>query len=180
MFNAPLSSFFQNLLTLLVILLLSECNFYSKNESIKIKPIFKQKLFNLYIYPLFDSMDPFMLFWTFLIGIIVGVIGGISLVYRAAVSPLHHKIEKLSTEKQSLSTTYGKITEQFAPFMNNYPYSTKHFRFIGSPIDGIQFNENQILFVEFKTNKSKLTNTQNKIKKLVKERKIAWFEFRMK
>ncbi len=121
-----------------------------------------------------------MMFWVFLIGIIFGVIAGITLIYRAAVSPLHKKINRLTTEKQSLSTTYGKITEQFAPFMKDYPYSTKNFRFIGSPIDGIQFNENQILFVEFKTNKSKLTKTQNKIKKLVKEGKIAWFEFRMK
>lgn len=90
------------------------------------------------------------------------------------------KIEKLTSEKQSLSTTYGKITEQFAPFMKNYPYHTQGFRFIGSPIDGIQFNDDQILFVEFKTNKSKLTNTQNKIKKLVSNGKIAWFEFKIK
>jgi|GEM_PF-560367 len=121
-----------------------------------------------------------MMFWIFLIGIIVGVIGGITLVYRTAVSPLHKKIGKLTTEKQSLSTIYGKITEQFAPFMKDYPYSTQNFRFIGSPIDGIQFNDNQILFVEFKTNKSKLTNTQNKIKKLVNNGKIVWFEFRNK
>ena len=121
-----------------------------------------------------------MTFWIFLIGIIFGVIAGITLVYRAAVSPLHKKIDRLTTEKQSLTTTYGKITEQFAPFMKDYPYSTQNFRFIGSPIDGIQFNDGEILFVEFKTNKSKLTTTQNKIKKLVNEGKIAWFEFKMK
>ena len=121
-----------------------------------------------------------MIFWIFLIGIIFGVIAGITLIYRAAVSPLHKKINRLKTEKQSLSTTYGRITEQFAPFMKNYPYNAQNFRFIGSPIDGIQFNDNQILFVEFKTNKSKLTNTQKKIKKLVKEGKINWFEFKMK
>ncbi len=121
-----------------------------------------------------------MMFWIFLIGIIFGVIVGITLVYRAAISPLHKKINRLTTEKQSLSTTYGKITEQFAPFMKNYPYPTQNFRFIGSPIDGIQFNDNEIIFIEFKTNKSKLTNTQNKIKILVNEGKIRWFEFKMK
>jgi len=124
-------------------------------------------------------MDPFMTFWVFLIGIIFGVIAGLTLVYRAAVYPLHRKIEKLTSEKQSLSTTYGKITEQFAPFMKNYPYPTQNFRFIENPIDGIQFNDNQILFVEFKTNKSKLTTTQNKIQKLVKDGNVAWFEFTM-
>lgn len=121
-----------------------------------------------------------MIFWLFLIGIIVGLIIGLTIVYKSAVYPLKKKIDKLTYEKQSLSTTYGKITEQFAPFMKEYPYNSQNFRFIGSPIDGIQFNENNILFVEFKTNKSKRTSTQNQIKKLIENGKIVWFEFRMK
>ena len=125
-------------------------------------------------------MDPLMTFWIFLIGIIAGLMLGVTLVYRTAISPLHKKVEKLSSEKQSLSTIYGKITEQFAPFMKKYPYSTENFRFIGNPIDGIQFEDDHIIFVEFKTSKSKLTPIQNRIKKLVKEGKIKWFEFRMK
>ncbi len=125
-------------------------------------------------------MDPLMTFWLFLIGIIVGLMLGVTLVYRTAISPLHKKIEKLSSEKQSLSTIYGKISEQFAPFMKKYPFSSKNFRFIGNPIDGIQFEDDHIIFVEFKTSKSKLTPIQNNIKKLVKEGKIKWFEFRMK
>lgn len=127
-----------------------------------------------------DKMDPLMTFWVFLIGIIVGVIFGITLVYRAAISPLHKKIEKLSSEKESPSTAWGKTTEQFASSMEKYPYSTENFQYIGSPIDGIQFEDDQILFVEFKTEKSKLNVKQNKIKKLVKEGKVKWFEFKMK
>lgn len=125
-------------------------------------------------------MDPLMTFWVFLIGIIIGVIFGITLVYRVAISPLHKKIEKLSSEKESSSTAWGKTTEQFASSMEKYPHSTENFRYIGSPIDGIQFEDDQILFVEFKTDKSKLNAKQNKIKKLVKEGKIKWFEFKMK
>ncbi len=127
-----------------------------------------------------DKMDPLMTFWVFLIGIIIGVIFGITLVYRVAISPLHKKIEKLSSEKESLSIAYNKITEQFASSMEKYPYSTENFRYIGDPIDGIQFEDDQILFVEFKTEKSKLNVKQNKIKKLVKEGKVKWFEFKMK
>ncbi len=127
-----------------------------------------------------DKMDPLMTFWVFLIGIIIGVIFGITLVYRAAISPLHKKIEKLSSEKESSSTAWGKTTEQFVSSMEKYPYSTENFRHIGSPIDGIQFEDDQILFVEFKTDKSKLNSKQNKIKKLVKEGKTKWFEFKTK
>lgn len=125
-------------------------------------------------------MDPLMTFWVFLIGIIIGVIFGITLVYKVAISPLHKKVEKFTSEKESLSTAQGKITEQFALSMEKYPYSTENFRFIGSPIDGVQFEDDQILFVEFKTDKSKLNAKQNKIKKLVKEGKVKWFEFKTK
>jgi hypothetical protein len=116
-----------------------------------------------------NKMDPLMTFWVLLIGIIIGVIFGITLVYRAAISPLHKKIGKLTSEK-----------EQFASSMEKYPYSKENFRYIGDPIDGIQFEDDQILFVEFKTEKSKLTTKQNKIKKLVEERNVNWFEFRTK
>jgi predicted Holliday junction resolvase-like endonuclease len=125
-------------------------------------------------------MDPFMTFWIFLIGIIVGVIIGIILLYRTAVSPLHKKIEKLNNEIKALMTTYGKTTEQHALFMKQYPYSIERFRYLGTPIDGIQFEDDQILFVEFKTTKSKLGAAQNRIKKLVKQGKVKWFEFRTK
>jgi len=125
-------------------------------------------------------MDPLMTFWVFLIGIIIGVIFGITLVYKVAISPLHKKVEKFTIEKESLSTAWDKVTEQYASSTEKYPYSKENFRFIGSPIDGIQFGDDQILFVEFKTDKSKLNAKQNKIKKLVKEGKVKWFEFKTK
>jgi predicted Holliday junction resolvase-like endonuclease len=125
-------------------------------------------------------MDPLMLFWIFLIGIIVGVIGGITLVYKAAVSPLHTKIATLTSEQQSLATTYGKIPKHISPFMDNYPYSLQNFRFIENPVDGIQFNDDGILFVAFKTDTSQLTPTQNRIKTLIQNKKISWYEFIMK
>ena len=127
-----------------------------------------------------DKMDSLMAFWVLLIGIIIGLIFGITLLYRAAISPLHKKIDKLSSEKEHLTASYDKITEQFASSAEKYPYSKENFRYIGDPIDGIQFEDDQILFVKFKTDKSKLNTKQNKIKKLVRERKVNWFEFRTK
>ena len=125
-------------------------------------------------------MDPLIILWILLLGIIAGLILGLTLVYRTAITPLHKKIEKLTSEKQSLSTTYGKLTEQFAPFMEKYPYSTKNFRFIGNPVDGIQFEDDRIIFVEFKTNQSELSPLQNKIKKLIEKGRVEWFEFRVR
>ena len=125
-------------------------------------------------------MDPFLAFWILLIGIIIGVIFGVTLVHRTAVYPLHKKIEKLTNEKQPPPTTDDEIAEQFDQVMEQYPYPAENFRFIGSPIDGIQFEDDQILFVEFKTNELKPTPVQQKVKKLVENGKIRWFEFQVK
>jgi predicted Holliday junction resolvase-like endonuclease len=124
-------------------------------------------------------MDPLMLLWVLLIGMIIGIIIALILLYRVAVAPLRKKIKELVTEKQSQSTIYGLISEQFAPFMKYYPYNPGNFRFIGTPVDGIQFEKDKIIFVEIKTHKSKLTSIQNHIKKLVKDKKVDWFEFKI-
>lgn len=87
------------------------------------------------------------------------------------------KLRQISFDKRSLSTKYGKMTEQFLPFLSVYPYNPSNFRFIGSPIDGLQFEDDKIIFVEFKTGNSVLSKKQEKIKKLVLQKNIEWQEF---
>jgi len=89
------------------------------------------------------------------------------------------KIAEVQFSKQSLSTKYGKMSEQFFPFMKDYPYDEHNFRFIGSPVDGVQFNDDKIVFVEFKASNSALTEKQKKIKELVKNKKVDFEEFRI-
>lgn len=85
---------------------------------------------------------------------------------------LKTQIQDLIFKKQSLASKYGKMTEQFMPFLDVYPYNEQNFRFIGSPIDGIQFEDDKIVFIEFKTGDSRLTKKQESIKELVLKKKI--------
>jgi predicted Holliday junction resolvase-like endonuclease len=120
-------------------------------------------------------MDSLMIFWFFLIGIIVGVAIGLTLVHKVAIYPLHKKIEKLEandTDKEKRNEIIKKINN------NKYPFSIENFRFIDEPIDGIQFEENQILFVKLK-NTSKLNPLQKNVKKLIQQGKINWFELKI-
>lgn len=89
-------------------------------------------------------------------------------------------IESLSFDKKSMSVKYGKMTEQFIPFLDSYPYSKENFRFIGTPIDGVQFEDDKIIFVEFKTGDSRLSARQESIKGLVENKKVEFREVRMK
>lgn len=81
--------------------------------------------------------------------------------------------------KKSLSSKYGKMTEQFIPFLESYPYNEQDFRFIGSPIDGVQFEPDRVVLVEFKAAGSQLTKRQREIKELVEKGRVEFREFRI-
>ncbi|MCD6473320.1 MAG: endonuclease [Thermoplasmata archaeon] len=125
-------------------------------------------------------MDPFMLLWIFVIGLLFGFLIGVLLIHKKVAVPLKEEKRKVEERKRSLSSLYGKITEQFAPFMKSYPFDARRFRFIGSPIDGIQFEDDRIIFIEFKAANSRLTEEQKKIKELVKNKKVEWYSFEIK
>ena len=92
---------------------------------------------------------------------------------------LQDEVNKILSAKQSLSTKYGKFTEQFLPFAQHYPYDYHQFRFLGSPIDGVQFNDDKIVFIEFKSSKSKMTPKQQNIKKIISEKAVEFNEIRI-
>jgi predicted Holliday junction resolvase-like endonuclease len=81
------------------------------------------------------------------------------------------------TRQRSLSASYGRITEQWFPLMDGYPYDSAGFRFLGNPVDGVQFEEDRIVFVEFKSHSAELSTQQKRLKKLVQSGKVYWEEF---
>lgn len=95
-------------------------------------------------------------------------------------SNFEEQLQQLRFDKNSQSVRYGKTTEQWIPFSNNFPFSSQDFRFIGAPIDGIAFENNKIVFVEFKAANSKLSEKQKQIKQLVENKKVEWFELNAK
>ena len=92
---------------------------------------------------------------------------------------LKQTYDDLLFDKRSQSVKYGQLTEQWIPFSDKFPFDSQNFRFIGKPVDGVCFEDDKIVFVEFKTNKSQLNESQKRIKDLVKEKKIDWFELRI-
>lgn len=112
---------------------------------------------------------------------LVGVSGVLFLLLLVALrrmGSLRAALENERSRQKSLSTTYGRITEQWFPLMGAYPYDPQGFRFLGSPIDGVQFEEDRIVFVEFKANRSQLSENQRRIKRLIEEGYVYWEEHR--
>jgi hypothetical protein len=114
-------------------------------------------------------MDPLMTIWVFFIGSIIGIILGVILSYRTAVNPLQQTIRKITSQQKYCHET-----------MKYYPYNADNFRFVGDPVDGIQFEENTILFVRFKKDNAPRSSEQDHIKTLLENGNVDWFEFTTK
>src|SRR5215831_18143243 len=80
-----------------------------------------------------------------------------AMYYKRKSDRLLDQLEDLQSRSRSLSTVYGQINEQWFPLMDGYPYDSQNFRFIGNPVDGVQFDDDRIVFCEFKTNTSTLS-----------------------
>ncbi len=89
-----------------------------------------------------------------------------------------HEIRDLAHRVRSQSVISGLNFEQWVPLSNEYPFNHREFRFLGSPIDGIQFEEDKIVLIEFKSGTSQMTPKQNRIKELVRNGKVEFLEIR--
>jgi predicted Holliday junction resolvase-like endonuclease len=106
-----------------------------------------------------------MLEWVF--GIVAAILLAIVVILIRSNASLRFRL-------RSGAVKHGRTMEHMIPFSKSYPYDPRGFRFIGDPVDGVQFNDDGIVFVEFKTGKSRLSPGQEKIKENVKNKKVEF------
>ncbi len=87
---------------------------------------------------------------------------------------LKKSLEEIAFGKRSLSARYGRMSEQFFPFMKGYPHDPQGFRFLGTPVDGVQFGKDRVVFVEFKSGDSRLSAKQKEIQEIVRKGKVGF------
>ena len=102
-----------------------------------------------------------------------------NLALRKELDDTRGQLKKTVSQKKSSEVRLGKIGENMAPFFSDWPYNPNKFRFLGDPVDGIQFGEDEVIFVEIKTGKARLTTSQKTVKQLVKEGKVKFVTFRV-
>ena len=140
------------------------------------------------------SADLILLPAAFLIGLIVAY-----LIFRIRVGVFEERarndLERWKMEytdeirkdsiSRSRSTLKGKISEQMAPLLPEFPFSPADARFIGNPIDFVVFDgytnvkdENadkiSVVLVEVKKGKGKLSREESLIKKAVEDGRVSW------
>lgn len=63
--------------------------------------------------------------------------------------------------------------------MASWPWDSKRFKFLGDPIDGIQFTDEGIILVEIKSSKSRLSAVQRQTRDHVLAGRVEWREIRI-
>jgi len=115
------------------------------------------------------------------------------LVYGIKYGGLQRELKEYSKENVALIKQYhkelhfrkssevrlGKIGENLAPFVEGWPWDPNSFRFLGNPVDGIQFNEDEIIFVEIKTGKARLSKSQKNFRDLMVAGKVSFVTFKI-
>ena len=95
--------------------------------------------------------------------------------------------DSLSRSRASLK---GKITEQIAPMLAEFPYILSDARFLGNPFDFLVVdgysklreddnNQIKIVFVDIKTGNASLTYGERKIKEAVEQKRVSWETIRI-
>jgi predicted Holliday junction resolvase-like endonuclease len=84
--------------------------------------------------------------------------------------------------ERSRAVLKGKIGEQLAPILDIFPFDVADARFLGAPVDFIVFNgysdgqTEEVVLVEIKTGKSRLSKRERNIKKVVESGKFRFIE----
>ena len=103
-----------------------------------------------------------------------------SLIALYIIVKLLGKARNLKSKLRGAQVRRGFLTEQWLPLVKPYPWNPQNFRFIGEPIDGLQFEDEEVVLVEFKSGASKLSNKQVRIRDLVERGKVSFKEVRVK
>lgn len=97
----------------------------------------------------------------------------------------HTKEIRKDSVNRSRSTLKGRISEQMAPLLPEFPYAPADARFIGNPVDFVVFDGYtdakdgdgsaiSVVLVEVKKGGGRLSRTEQLIKKAVEEGRVSW------
>jgi len=92
---------------------------------------------------------------------------------------IESQLKKTTFALRSAYVKFGKTFEQFVPFTKDFTQEEKNgFIFLGMPIDGVIFGEDNIKFVEIKTGEAQLSGKQKKIKAMIENGQVEFMEVR--
>jgi len=128
-----------------------------------------------------------LVIFIFLIGLILAYFVGTKVATMRRDS--HWESEVLLHRKDAItrsrSVLSGMFSEQLAPYFPDFKFKPTEVRFLGKPVDFIVFKGldekkvDEVVFVEVKSGKSKLSIVEKSLKDAIKNKKVSWEEYRI-
>lgn len=89
--------------------------------------------------------------------------------------------DKLLGQKKSSEVRTGHISEQLVSLLPEFPVPINTLKFFGNPIDyiAIDMDEEWVSFIEVKSGASVLSDKQKKIRKMIQDKRVRFFEVRI-
>ncbi len=100
----------------------------------------------------------------------------LALLYSVRITRGYLRLRRL---RRGDAVRRGFTTEQWLPLTESYPWDPRNFRFLGAPIDGVQFEDDRVVLVEFKSGRSRLSDRQLRIRELVQNGRVEFREIRV-
>ena len=100
----------------------------------------------------------------------------LALLYSVRITRSYFGLRRL---RRGDAVRRGFTTEQWLPLTESYPWDPRNFRFLGAPIDGVQFEDDRVVLVEFKSGRSRLSDRQLRIRELVQSGRVEFREVRV-
>lgn len=98
--------------------------------------------------------------------------------------------ERQEALESSRAVLKGKVGEQVAPLLSDFPFNPSDARFVGSPVDYVVFDgytdvkdgdgsEVEMVMMDVKTGNSRLTREQRAIREAVEDGRVEWVTLRV-
>ena len=134
-----------------------------------------------------DLTTILLVFFILVFGIVIGYFIGnkITKIQRDRYWESELTSHRKDAVLRSRAVLSGQFSEQLAPFFPDFNFKPTECKFLGKPIDFIVFKGaddkkiDEIVFVEVKSGKSKLSSTEKSLKETIEKGKISWEEYRI-
>lgn len=67
--------------------------------------------------------------------------------HRESMGKLREELEWAGAERRRLVQARDAWGQHWAPLLSAYPYDPRNFRFLGAPVEGVQFEPDRVVFV---------------------------------
>jgi predicted Holliday junction resolvase-like endonuclease len=118
-------------------------------------------------------VDPLLLVSALLIATVLALVLVVR-SYRDRIEKVEADLEDAIMARRRVALAQDSTARRLAPLLARYPYDARAFRFVGSPVDGVQFDADRVVFVRFTGAGLAATPDAERVRDLVRAGRVEW------